>query len=363
MPFNPAPNEEVKLSVDGTNYRLWAAALPTAPNYVHASEGRKASVYRLLSNPSANWGNTYALKVMKKAYQLPELESICKNLDQFKAQRGLRVCHRSCFTKAGAAAAIHAYSDLEYSILMPWIEGTSWFDALILAKNHQLHLTQKQSFTIAGNLCSILEGMERAGMAHCDLSGPNIMFRQDTCEVELIDVEDLYAPGFRQPADLGRGTDGYQHKTSVQGQWNPLADRFAGAILFCEMLSLWDPQTVRLCYDESFFDPAELQTSPCKRLNVIKQAVAAHSDRFLPLIDRCWQSSALSECPSFSEWMEVFRVPSLPFVVEPFVRAVNQSQPYQPTFEPIAMTADKPAFTFGQLDAEPESEPPFTFEK
>ncbi len=352
------------LTVDGTHYRLWAAALPSAPNYVHASEGRKALVFRLLSNPSSNWGNSYALKVMKKAYQLPELEPICKNLDQFKAQRGLRVCHRNCFSNAAAPATIQAHPDLAYAILMPWIEGTSWFDALILAKNQQLRLSLKESFAIAGNLCSILEGLERAGMAHCDLSGPNIMFRQDTCEVELIDVEDLYAPGFQQPADMGSGTPGYQHKTSAQGQWNPLADRFAGAILLCEILSLYDPQAVNLCYDESYFDPAELQCSPCQRLDVLKQAVALHSERFLPLIDRCWQSSILSECPHFSEWMEVFKVPRLPFVVEPFVRAVNQTKPaYQPSFEPLAVTVDKPAFTFGQFDAEPEIEAPFTFEK
>ena len=69
-------------------------------------------------------------------------------------------------------------------------------------------LSPEQSLMLGGAFASILAQMEERRLAHCDLSGPNVLIPGLTADynknsgmqpVELVDVEGLYGPGLDKP--------------------------------------------------------------------------------------------------------------------------------------------------------------------
>jgi hypothetical protein len=163
--------------------------------------------------------------------------------------------------------------------------------------------------------------MEQNGIAHCDLSGPNVLLpmlagqtadgRPQTAyrppsTVELVDVEGLYAPGLPRPEALPSGSSGYAHRTAREGLWGPTADRFAGAVLLAEMLGWGDESVREACYGETYFDPAEMPAqggSNPPRYRTLIAALARHYGQpVADLFERAWTSETLADCPTFGEW-------------------------------------------------------------
>jgi serine/threonine protein kinase len=298
--FEPAANEEFSLRIENQDERFRAMEHPNAPNMAHAMEGGKAKVFRVQNVQSPN--NCYALKVMRPKYREPALESVCRSLDKLKTIPGLVVCERRCLTSAVAPEAVRQYSNLEYAILMPWIDGQSWFDVLQLGKGGKYLSERKQALQLAANFASVLSVLERAGIAHCDLSAGNVILDLDKLQVELIDVEDIFAPNFPQPSAISLGTPGYQHKTSKHGQWNIKADRFAGAILLGEMLGSYEPQVWNASSGDSYFEESELQSNGCQRFSILISAISAHHQDLADLFAQSWAAETLDDCPAMSQW-------------------------------------------------------------
>jgi serine/threonine protein kinase len=293
--------ERLSFRVDQQSFSFEAVEHPHAPGEVHAAEGGKAFVFRVreLQAPHGD----YAFKVLKSAHRDPSLVAVCARLDPLKGSAGFTVCRRLCLTPTSAADLIRQSPDLSFAILMPWIGGLSWFDALQKGRHGEALLNQDQCRQLAFNLVNILLQLEEEGNAHCDLSGPNVLFNPTTLQVELIDVEDFYMPGLQPPKAIPAGTPGYQHRTSATGQWNPLGDRFAGAVLLCEMLGWYDDEVRRQCSGESYFSAGELQQPTARqRLASLKTAVSRHGDQLGRLLEQAWNSSTLTDCPSFREW-------------------------------------------------------------
>jgi hypothetical protein len=183
------------------------------------------------------------------------------------------------------------------------MQGRTWFDK-VWSRNA---LTRDESLRLALHCASVLVGLEGLRLAHCDISGANVIFDPVTFAIALIDVEDMYGeyrPGepFTQPASVPLGTPGYQHRTSARGQWGAEADRFAGAVLLAEMLGWYDDRVRTEASGESYFEPTELQQPGCPRFGVLREALAALGGPLAALLDRAWRSSALAECPSLAEW-------------------------------------------------------------
>jgi hypothetical protein len=110
---------------------------------------------------------------------------------------------------------------------------------ILLKKNP---LSAEQSLSLARALTEILVGMEERGLAHCDLSGPNVMLPAlaGGSGIALIDLEGFYAPEMIQPEWISSGSAGYTHRKTGGSLWRPEADRFAGAVLLAEMLGWCD---------------------------------------------------------------------------------------------------------------------------
>jgi hypothetical protein len=294
MPFRPNVHDE--LTIDGVAYRI--AEHPAAPGFPYGQEGRAGIVY-CLQNPAT--ASKAALKVFKPRFRTPFLVAQADRMAPFAALPGLRACRRTVLTPSRHADLLRQHPDLTYAVLMPWIQGPTWFDILMDRKP----LPPETALSLARALAQVLMRMEEQGIAHCDLSAPNVMLPllAGGAGVELVDLEGLYAPGMPQPQELSSGSAGYAHPQAASGLWSPEADRFAGAVLLAEMLGWCDPQVVQAAWGESYFDPAEMQQQTPRYRTLVAALERRWGSNVARLFERAWRSDTLLDCPTFGEWL------------------------------------------------------------
>ena len=303
------PQADHPLSVDGVPYSI--AEHPAAHGMPYGQEGRQATVYKLVSGTGQK-----ALKVFKPRFQVPSLVSLSKRLDTYAEIPGLRVCRRMVLTPQHNSELLAEHPDLLYSVLMPWIEGPTWMEVIISKRV----LTPDQSLQLVRALANVLSIMEQEGLAHCDLSGPNLLLpalADDTLRprsagettslmIELVDVEQMYGPELRRPEVLPSGSMGYAHKTAADGLWSSEADRFAGGVLIAEMLGWCDPRVRDAAWGEGYFDPSEMQRANARnaRYNALDNVLRERwGEQIVPLFRRVWESTTVGECPTFGAWL------------------------------------------------------------
>jgi len=257
-----------------------------------------------------------ALKVFKPRFRLPYLVSQAEKLAALADLPGLQVARRSVLIPSRNAELLRQHPDLTYAVLMPWIEGPTWLEVVLERKP----LTPQQLLDLARSLAGILVRMEEQGIAHGDLSGPNVMLPALTPAfgspssalrergsggegVALVDLEGLYAPGMPQPAVLTSGSAGYAHKQAAGGLWGPEADRFAGAVLLAEMLGFCDGEVCQAAWSESYFDPAEMQQDTPRSRTLVAALERRWGSGVAYLFERAWRSDSLLDCPTFGEWL------------------------------------------------------------
>jgi len=343
MPFQPKINQE--LAIDGVSYRI--AEHPAAPGMPYGQEGRQAIVYQLVTGEAR-----YALKVFKPRYRVPMLASLADRLKEYAGLPGLSVCHRTVLTPERHAVVLKAHPDLTYAVLMSWIEGPTWMQVLL----EKQELAAEDCLALARCLAQILSRMEQEGLAHCDLSGPNLLLPAllpstglgrgagdegaplslpgrgagGEGTVALVDVEQMYGPTLRRLPLLPGGSPGYAHKTAPDGLWAPDADRFAGAILLAEMLGWCDGRVREASWGENYFDPAEMQQD-ADRYRLLAGALQERWGAGVAvLFERAWRSETLADCGTFGEWLVTLpeKVPVAIFPLPPVEE------------EPVAKAAD-----------------------
>lgn len=292
--FNPEPRDKVKIG--GITYEVQPH--PAVQTFAFGQEGRKAFVYQIRDTRNSA---LYALKIFKLAYRLPELVDICRDLASYSQWPGLEVCDRVCLHNGPHDDVIKAYPAMEYAVLMPWVMGSTWYDMII----NETPLKRAEAVAFAAATAEVLAGLEESGLSHCDISAANVIINNINGErVHLIDVEDLYAPTFNSPAALPAGTDGYAHKTVASGQWGPYADRFAGAILICEMAAWHHADIRKKSQEEHYFGGTEMHQD-VPRYQLMRSTLHDLAPRLAELFDQAWFSDTLDQCPRLAEWHEV----------------------------------------------------------
>lgn len=321
MPFRP--NVSDTLIIDNVAYRV--AEHPSAPGIPYGQEGRQAIVYQLVAGNQRR-----ALKVFKPRYQLPALASQAEQLAPLARLPGLGVCQRTVLTARRHGELLRQHPELTYAVLMPWVKGPTWLQVL----TERRELSPQQCLTLARALAEVLAGMEEEGVAHCDLSGPNVLLPGLTPlnppvdggtaggrpvdggteggvsasagtlgGIALVDVEQMYGPELRRPQFLAGGSPGYAHATAPDGLWSAEADRFAGAVLLAEMLAWCDERVHEAAWGESYFAPDEMQAQS-HRLHILIDALRERWGAAVSrLFHRTWHSDTLLDCPTFGEWM------------------------------------------------------------
>jgi formylglycine-generating enzyme required for sulfatase activity len=288
------PAAKSELEIDGTAFRI--AEHPAAPGLPYGQEGRQAVVYQLLAGREC-----HALKVFKPRYRLPALVYLGEQLEQYADLPGLAVCRRTVLSPLRHGEVLRQYPDLIYAVLMPWIEGPTWMQVVL----ERRELTPDQSLDLARDLAHVLATMEERSVAHCDLSGPNVMLPAlaDGGGIELVDVEQMFARGLDKPEFLPGGSPGYAHRAVPGGVWGSSADRFSGSVLLAEMLGWCDERVREAAWGESYFEPREMQRD-CARFRTLMDVLRTRwGDVAASLLKRAWRSDVLSECATFGEWL------------------------------------------------------------
>ena len=241
-----------------------------------------------------------ALKVFKSRFRVPRLVELSDKLASFADIPGLQVCTRTVFTPQDHRTLLVAQPELVYGVLMPWIEGRSWMEMIL----ERQPLSAEDALACANSLVRILVEMEQRGIAHCDLSGPNVSLQRvdQRLQIQLVDVEQLFASNLPRPEDVFAGSPGYAHRHLDGLAWSPVSDRFSGAILLCELLA-WSSEEMReTAWSESFFEPTEMQ-SDCERFEKLRAYLEqSWGTKVSRLFERAWRSDSPEHCPTFGEW-------------------------------------------------------------
>lgn len=301
------PNVGDPIVIGGYGWRV--AEHPAAPGsgIPYGQTGRAGTVFRL-RGPT---GDLVALKVFTPHFRHRSLVAQADLLRQFAALPGLRACHRAVLTPQYHTDLLLQYPDLTYAALMPWINGQPWSE---IVRTRQ-PLTQQQSHALAANLLSTLIRLENEGIAHGDLSGSNLIIdglQTGDVRVELVDVEQLYAPTLPRPENVPAGSPGYAHATAGDRPWRADMDRFSGTILLAEILG-WCDERVReaadsqeavevgdLDYGETYFAEDEMQQD-CPRYRLLRDVLDERwGAEAVVLLDQAWFSQTLAECPPFT---------------------------------------------------------------
>ncbi len=297
------PNVRDRFIINGVTYEM--AEHPAAKGIAYGQAGRMATAYQLINVDAP--GDRHALKVIKEKWRVPALVALAQKLEPLAELPGLAVCRRMVLNARQHGNLLRQHPDLLYAPLMPWMSGPTWMQIIL----EQRVLSPKQSLALARTLAEVLTALEERGVAHCDLSGPNLIITSmpddqelsPPCSMALVDVEQLFGPGLDSPSLLAAGSPGYAHKASPKGLWSADADRFAGAILLTEMLGFCDDAVRRAAAGESYFTPEEIQHDSA-RLQILRASLrVGWGEGILNLFDRVWTSEALCNCPTLGEWL------------------------------------------------------------
>jgi hypothetical protein len=295
--FNPKqPGETVVLANDAYSVQPH----PSAPNIPYQSEGRYGTVWKLCQNCT---GYPHALKVYKSPRKREQTRN-SKRVRNLQDMFGLSVLDQR-FLQPQEVQQSGFEHDLKYALLMPWIEGKTWFEVV----GNREELSVQDCLTTARTLCRVLAAIEKEGGAHADISSSNVMVQSTKGGTELIDAEDMFLPELNPPVAKPAGSDGYRHPCLRAGghQWHEHGDRFAGGTLICEMLG-WRFPEVRMATDEEsyFSQEGDLDGGrDSSRKEVLRAALKRWDSRLALFFDRLMSSADLAACPRFAEWMLV----------------------------------------------------------
>jgi serine/threonine protein kinase len=290
--FNPTLT--TTLEIDGKQFRF--APHPVVPSIPWGQEGRHAVVFRLNQN-----GRAYALKVFRPVFRHPGLIEAAEALSFYQDLPGMEVCQQIVITPETHPKLVEKYEDLDHAMLMPWMEGYTWFDLL----QEKAAISLEGSRALAESMAWVLYTLETNHLAHCDLSSGNVIVNPDRVNIHLIDVEDLYSPWLEIPPYVPAGSMGYQHQeVSRTGQWGPLGDRFAGAVLMAEMLGWAHPMIREAAWGESYFAPDEMQKDS-ERYRLLIDTIKLYDMGFIETFEAAWRSRKLEDCPPLRTWYDL----------------------------------------------------------
>jgi hypothetical protein len=303
MFMHPQLKTGESITIGGVQFTV--AEHPMAPGIPFGQEGRQGIVYQLITQDGSRSGKK-ALKVFREQFRDPKLKSLSEHLKAYTGLPGLMVCDRTVIVPEEHGDLLSRHPELIYGTVMPWVEGPTWMDVML----DKRELSEQDSFHVARSLIEVLFSMEQRGLAHCDLSGANVLLPKLAdqpegafADVEFVDIEQMYAPKLEKSEITTGASPGYAGENISDDLWSPHADRFAGAILIAEMLG-WCDGTVRgHAWGESYFAPEEIQKKST-RYDVLLHSIRKHfGDQVAKLFERAWESIRLEQCPSFAEWL------------------------------------------------------------
>ncbi len=326
MAFLPRPDQTIDFK--GRSFRFVQHKAAKDP-MVHAETGARATVF-LAMNGSESW----ALKVFRPKFRKQHQAEVVQRLVGLRGMAGLRVAERDVVLPDDPLVAAH--KDLAFAQVMPWVAGVPWANILAFGvQKNQCYLDPAYAFELCRRFLSTMHELERRTIAHTDIASGNVLVDPETLSVELIDLEEMYGPGFPEPGQRNVGSAGYTHPAALlsgQGLWFPEADRFATTILAAEMLVLAHPQ-LALSADTGggYFDNAEFGRRS-GRFEAAYDYFTHVLPDFAEVFSRAWMSQSLQACPRAADLVAAFAhgISALPKPSGPALVPVHQSASWTP---------------------------------
>ena len=118
--FKPLAGQSLEIDKETYTFVGYEAI---AMKMAYAAAGKRGTVYRLRNARGAYW----ALKVFKPQYRQPRMTTINGALkESYENIRGVTIWKRQTIKRPKYNTLLEQYPDLEYAVLMPWIEGDNW---------------------------------------------------------------------------------------------------------------------------------------------------------------------------------------------------------------------------------------------
>jgi hypothetical protein len=114
----------------------------------------------------------------------------------------------------------------------------------------------------------------------------------------------MYFPNSEAPKRKPLGSKGYKHPNTKGGIWFAEGDRFAGAVLVCEILAWSNPQIRKYVDDDTFFSNEELGQYCDKYQAVFDELKSQYSTELASLFEIVWYSNNINLCPPISNWVK-----------------------------------------------------------
>lgn len=344
-PFKPQPDDTLVLFGKPMAFRQHPTAQIRMPN---SAEGGRATVYEL-RDPG---GRRLALKVFRLSYRDPALAQSGARLIQLGSLDGMNAAQRQVVLPGDEA--VRRFPDLEYALLMPWIDGETWAEVLM----HGAPLPAETAIHLCARFLSVVRTLETAGASHTDLACGNVVVQQEPIGVQLLDLEDMYLPGAPPPANPRPGSTGYQHRLR-EPVFCPEGDRYAAAVLAAEILAMANPALTGMGSDTGMFNACAGDPDGDAAYARVDPWLRQIAPEFASAFWRAWHAPRLAECPTVTELHDVIEPLAagtlLPTVVSPSRQPIivpqhekvvwERPQPAVPTISPGPPTQSAPSIT------------------
>jgi len=201
------------------------------------------------------------------------------------------------------------YSELTHAILMPWIHGELISNIRTAVRAGSKTYSTASVRKIVNNLLESLIQLERNHLAHGDICGSNV-FIQDDESVAIIDMDEMYMPGFLRPDTLNKGCghEGYRFHTGFDS-WCAEADRFSTAILIAEILTLSDSSVasdggIESHFGQHYYIGSLPANNPyLLKMNRILTYIRHTYPEYADLMERAFNAATLTDVPELREWL------------------------------------------------------------
>lgn len=292
-------------------FDLWPMPHPCLPGTPQCVVKGQASVYFLRQHAH---GTTWLLKTFHPGRRpsdeyLAAVSHCLPSGAEFFTCSQRRVISRE---HIDLRASQHKDSDLADwllgTILMLKVPGAAWASWADDLRDGQVTWPLEHRLRVAQNLVKVIARLERAGVAHRDLSATNV-FVGDDARVYLIDFDCLYHARLPWQSNTTAGTLGYiaPFIRTAGGQWDgsrswrPRADRFSLAILIAEFL-LVDEHVKAPQEDGTLFAQVQLNQPDNEFVRQQVDRLADYSRECASLVREALQAKGYDSCPSPEDW-------------------------------------------------------------
>jgi hypothetical protein len=303
MLFSLSAHERLVLTIEGNPIHFQAVPHPNAPELAHSMESPRSVVWHL--QEISNVGGHYGLKLLLQRARGLEIENICRFVARLRNLAGLESCDQICLTHDTAGKTIDSFPELEFSVLMPWLSGTTWFDAHA-GHPRTRNLSKWQCLHLATSFAEVLATLENQQLSHYDLGPHSVLvdWSANAPRTELLGVEHIY--GAHLPVPYAPRVLEYRHRAEKAP--GLASHRFPGALLIAEILSWHDDEIKKIFQDaesnDSLFTVDELQDVQNPKFCALLTALRNHHSDLAALLETAWTSATPEQAPTMQLWVE-----------------------------------------------------------